>query len=147
MLFIIVIFLALVFYTIIDCNIDKSKNDGLIIVCMIGFIATVFVSVVGGINLCVDLIIADSKQAELELLYNQSVELIEAKDTLEYKFDFDEENFNSIVYEKVQAYNKLLDYCKSQNNSILFGDFLDWGFCESYKPITIKNNRDYILTS
>lgn len=146
MLLVITVALTIILWYIINCCIDKS-NDGFIITCIIGLFITAIISVSGGITLVANLITADSNQVELEQLYTQSIELIEAKEFLKYKLDFNEENFNTIVYEKVQAYNSLLKFCKTQNNSHLYGDFLNWDYCENYNPIIIKNNRDYILTS
>lgn len=146
MLIIIAISIAILFWAILDTTIEKEK-DGIILTYIIIFGISILISIVGTINLFADWFLKDSNESKLEYLYNQSVVLIEAQESFQYKQDFDRDTFNEMVYKTVESYNKHLEYCKNENNSKLFGDFVNYDFCEKYKPIIIKNNRDFYLTS
>ena len=146
MLIIISIAITILFWVILDTTIEKEK-DGIILIYIFIFGISILVSVVGAINLFADWFMKDSNESKLEYLYNQSVVLIEAQESFQYKQDFDKDTFNEMVYKTVESYNEHLEYCKSENNSVLIGEFVNYDFCEKYKPIIIKNNRDFYLTS
>lgn len=145
MLIIIFIAISILFWVIIDTTIEKEKDGNILI--YISIIISIFISVVGAINLFADWFMKNSNESKLEYLYNQSVVLIEAQESFQYKQDFDKDIFNEMVYKTVESYNEHLEYCKSENNSALIGEFVNYDFCEKYKPIIIKNNRDFYLTS
>lgn len=144
------IIIAFAAFIVLLAILNKSfyeKSDGVILLLILATICSAVVVSVGGINLVADLSTAKSNEIKLEKLHSQAIIFIEAKEILQYNRDFNMETFNELIYDKVKQYNNHLDFCQNENNSVLIGDFVNYDFCEKYKPIIIKNNRDFYLTS
>ena len=88
------------------------------------------ISIVNGIVLFCNRSDAVNKQAELEELKTQVDFLLTIKEDNETDISYQ----NLLIY-TLDKYNNKVNYCKEEQESKMYGDFMNWDFCYDYEPI------------
>ena len=71
---------------------------------------------------------------------NKQIELEELKTEIEFLLATKEDNETNISYQNLlidtlDKYNKEINYCREEQESKMYGDFMNWDFCYDYEPI------------
>ena len=73
---------------------------------------------------------AENKQAELEELKTQIDFLLAIKEDNETNI-----SYQNLLIDTLDKYNKKVNYCRKEQESKMYGDFMNWDFCYNYEPI------------
>ena len=73
---------------------------------------------------------AENKQAELEELKTQVDFLLAIKEDNETDI-----SYQNLLIDTLDKYNKKVNYCRKEQESKMYGDFMNWDFCYNYEPI------------
>ena len=73
---------------------------------------------------------AENKQAELEELKTQVDFLLAIKEDNET-----DTSYQNLLIATLDKYNKKVNYCRKEQESKMYGDFMNWDFCYDYEPI------------
>ena len=73
---------------------------------------------------------AENKQIELEELKTQVDFLLAIKEDNETDI-----SYQNLLIDTLDKYNKKVNYCKKEQESKMYGDFMNWDFCYNYEPI------------
>lgn len=84
-----------------------------------------------GIGLIANRVSADKKEQELNDLKIKAEYFIESENNI----SLEEEVYQKLLIESIDNYNNKLGYCRSQQESKLYGEFMNWEFCYDYEPI------------
>ena len=71
---------------------------------------------------------------------NKQIELEELKTEIECLLATKEDNETNISYQNLlintlDKYNEEVNYCRKEQESKMYGDFMNWDFCYDYEPI------------
>ena len=71
---------------------------------------------------------------------NKQIELEELKTEIECLLATKEDNETNISYQNLlintlDKYNEEVNYCRKEQESKMYGDFMNWDFCYNYEPI------------
>lgn len=96
----------------------------------ITLLITGVISMANSFTLLCNRSVAEDKQAELE----------ELKTEVDFLLELKEDNETNISYQKLliktlDKYNNKVNYCKKEQESKMYGDFMNWDFCYNYEPI------------
>ena len=108
-------------------NTDRFNLATLFIIILI--IASV-ISIANGIILFCNRSDAVNKQAELEELKTQVDFLLTIKEDNETDI-----SYQNLLIDTLDKYNKKINYCREEQESKMYGDFMNWDFCYDYEPI------------
>ena len=108
-------------------NIDRYNWATLFIIILM--IASV-ISMVNGVILFCNRSDAENKQAELEELKTQVDFLLTIKEDNETDI-----SYQNLLIDTLDKYNKKINYCREEQESKMYGDFMNWDFCYNYEPI------------
>ena len=122
--------LACVFSIIffVYCN-NTDRFNWAILFLIILTIAGV-ISMGNGIILLCNRSDAENKQAELEELKTQIDFLLAIKEDNETNI-----SYQNLLIDTLDKYNKKVNYCRKEQESKMYGDFMNWDFCYNYEPI------------
>ena len=73
---------------------------------------------------------AENKQAELEELKTQVDFLLAIKEDNETNT-----SYQNLLINTLDKYNKKVNYCRKEQESKMYSDFMNWDFCYNYEPI------------
>ena len=73
---------------------------------------------------------AENKQAELEELKTQVDFLLAIKEDNETNT-----SYQNLLINTLDKYNEKVNYCRKEQESKMYGDFMNWDFCYNYEPI------------
>ena len=73
---------------------------------------------------------AENKQAELEELKTQVDFLLAIKEDNETDI-----SYQNLLIDTLDKYNKKINYCREEQESKMYGAFMNWDFCYNYEPI------------
>lgn len=73
---------------------------------------------------------AVNKQAELEELKTQVDFLLTIKEDNETNI-----SYQNLLINTLDKYNNKVNYCRKEQESKMYGDFMNWDFCYDYEPI------------
>ena len=73
---------------------------------------------------------AENKQAELEELKTQVDFLLAIKEDNETDI-----SYQNLLIDTLDKYNKKVNYCREEQESKMYGAFMNWDFCYDYEPI------------
>ena len=85
---------------------------------------------VNGIKLFCNRSDAENKQVELEELKTQVDFLLTIKEDNET-----DTSYQNLLIATLDKYNKKVNYCRKEQESKMYGDFMNWDFCYNYEPI------------
>lgn len=85
---------------------------------------------VNGIALFCNRSDAENKQVELEELKTQVDFLLTIKEDNETDI-----SYQNLLIDTLDKYNKKVNYCRKEQESKMYGDFMNWDFCYNYEPI------------
>ena len=88
----------------------------------------IFIS--NGIFLFANRVEAENKQTELEELKTQVDFLLAIKEDNET-----DTSYQNLLIATLDKYNKKVNYCRKEQESKMYGDFMNWDFCYDYEPI------------
>ena len=88
------------------------------------------ISIVNGINLFCNRSDAENKQVELEELKTQVDFLLTIKEDNETDI-----SYQNLLIDTLDKYNNKVNYCRKEQESKMYGDFMNWDFCYNYEPI------------
>ena len=88
----------------------------------------IFIS--NGIFLFANRVEAENKQTELEELKTQVDFLLAIKEDNET-----DTSYQNLLIDTLDKYNKKVNYCRKEQESKMYGDFMNWDFCYDYEPI------------
>ena len=88
------------------------------------------ISIVNGIMLFCNRSDAVNKQAELEELKTQVDFLLAIKEDNETNT-----SYQNLLINTLDKYNKKVNYCRKEQESKMYSDFMNWDFCYNYEPI------------
>lgn len=88
------------------------------------------ISIGNGIILFCNRSDAENKQAELEELKTQVDFLLAIKEDNETDI-----SYQNLLIDTLDKYNKKVNYCRKEQESKMYGDFMNWDFCYNYEPI------------
>ena len=88
------------------------------------------ISIGNGIILFCNRSDAVNKQAELEELKTQVDFLLTIKEDNETDI-----SYQNLLIDTLDKYNKKVNYCRKEQESKMYGDFMNWDFCYNYEPI------------
>lgn len=108
-------------------NTDRFNWATLFIIILI--IASV-ISIANGIILFCNRSDAVNKQAELEELKTQVDFLLTIKEDNETDI-----SYQNLLINTLDKYNEEVNYCRKEQESKMYGDFMNWNFCYNYEPI------------
>ena len=108
-------------------NTDRFNWATLFIIILI--IASV-ISIANGIILFCNRSDAVNKQAELEELKTQVDFLLTIKEDNETDI-----SYQNLLINTLDKYNEEVNYCRKEQESKMYGDFMNWDFCYNYEPI------------
>ena len=108
-------------------NIDRYDWATLFIIILM--IASV-ISMVNGVILFCNRSDAENKQAELEELKTQVDFLLAIKEDNET-----DTSYQNLLIDTLDKYNNKVNYCRKEQESKMYGDFMNWDFCYDYEPI------------
>ena len=118
--------LSILFF--VYCVITDRFNWATIFI-IIFLIASV-ISMANGIMLFCNRSDAENKQAELEELKTQVDFLLAIKEDNETNT-----SYQNLLINTLDKYNKKVNYCRKEQESKMYGDFMNWDFCYDYEPI------------
>ena len=87
-------------------------------------------SISGSLSLILNKAEAENKQAELEELKTQVDFLLTIKEDNETDI-----SYQNLLIDTLDKYNKKVNYCRKEQESKMYGDFMNWDFCYNYEPI------------
>lgn len=116
-----------VLFFVYCANIERFNWATLFIIILI--IASV-ISMVNGIKLFCNRSDAENKQVELEELKTQVDFLLTIKEDNETDI-----SYQNLLIDTLDKYNKKVNYCRKEQESKMYGDFMNWDFCYNYEPI------------
>ena len=108
-------------------NIDRYDWATLFIIILM--IASV-ISMVNGVILFCNRSDAENKQAELEELKTQVDFLLAIKEDNET-----DTSYQNLLIDTLDKYNNKVNYCRKEQESKMYGAFMNWDFCYNYEPI------------
>ena len=73
---------------------------------------------------------AENKQVELEELKTQVDFLLAIKEDNETDI-----SYQNLLIDTLDKYNNKVNYCRKEQESKMYGDFMNWDFCYDYEPI------------
>ena len=73
---------------------------------------------------------AENKQVELEELKTQVDFLLAIKEDNETDI-----SYQNLLIDTLDKYNKKVNYCRKEQESKMYSDFMNWDFCYDYEPI------------
>ena len=88
------------------------------------------ISIGNGIILFCNRSDAVNKQAELEELKTQVDFLLTIKEDNETDI-----SYQNLLINTLDKYNNKVNYCRKEQESKMYGDFMNWDFCYNYEPI------------
>ena len=88
------------------------------------------ISMVNGIKLFCNRSDAENKQVELEELKTQVDFLLTIKEDNETDI-----SYQNLLIDTLDKYNNKVNYCRKEQESKMYGDFMNWDFCYNYEPI------------
>ena len=88
------------------------------------------ISITNGLMLFCNRSITENKQAELEELKTQIDFLLAIKEDNETNI-----SYQNLLIDTLDKYNKKVNYCRKEQESKMYGDFMNWDFCYNYEPI------------
>ena len=88
------------------------------------------ISIGNGIILFCNRSDAENKQVELEELKTQVDFLLAIKEDNETNT-----SYQNLLINTLDKYNKKVNYCRKEQESKMYGDFMNWDFCYDYEPI------------
>ena len=88
------------------------------------------ISITNGIILFCNRSDAENKQAELEELTTQVDFLLAIKEDNETNT-----SYQNLLINTLDKYNEKVNYCKKEQESKMYGAFMNWDFCYDYEPI------------
>ena len=88
------------------------------------------ISIVNGIMLFCNRSDAVNKPAELEELKTQVDFLLTIKEDNETDI-----SYQNLLIDTLDKYNNKVNYCRKEQESKMYGDFMNWDFCYNYEPI------------
>ena len=116
-----------VLFFVYCANIERFNWATLFIIILM--IASV-ISMVNGIKLFCNRSDAENKQVELEELKTQVDFLLTIKEDNETDI-----SYQNLLINTLDKYNKKVNYCRKEQESKMYGDFMNWDFCYNYEPI------------
>ena len=116
-----------VLFFVYCANIDRYNWATLFIIILM--IASV-ISMVNGVILFCNRSDAENKQAELEELKTQVDFLLAIKEDNET-----DTSYQNLLIDTLDKYNNKVNYCRKEQESKMYGDFMNWDFCYNYEPI------------
>ena len=116
-----------VLFFVYCANIDRDNWATLFIIILM--IASV-ISMVNGVILFCNRSDAENKQAELEELKTQVDFLLAIKEDNET-----DTSYQNLLIDTLDKYNKEINYCREEQESKMYGAFMNWDFCYDYEPI------------
>ena len=108
-------------------NTDRFNWATLFIIIVI-IAGVIFIA--NGIFLFANRVEAGNKQTELEELKTQVDFLLAIKEDNETNI-----SYQNLLINTLDKYNKKVNYCKEEQESKMYGDFMNWDFCYDYEPI------------
>ena len=88
------------------------------------------ISMANGIMLFCNRNDAENKQVELEELKTQVDFLLAIKEDNET-----DTSYQNLLIDTLDKYNNKVNYCRKEQESKMYGDFMNWDFCYDYEPI------------
>ena len=88
------------------------------------------ISMVNGIMLFCNRSDTENKQVELEELKTQVDFLLAIKEDNETDI-----SYQNLLIDTLDKYNKEINYCREEQESKMYGAFMNWDFCYDYAPI------------
>ena len=88
------------------------------------------ISIVNGIILFCNRSDAVNKQIELEELKTEIECLLATKEDNETNI-----SYQNLLINTLDKYNEEVNYCRKEQESKMYGDFMNWDFCYNYEPI------------
>ena len=116
-----------VLFFVYCANIDRYNWATLFIIILL--IAGI-ISIGNGIILFCNRSDAENKQAELEELKTQVDFLLAIKEDNET-----DTSYQNLLIDTLDKYNNKVNYCRKEQESKMYGDFMNWDFCYNYEPI------------
>ena len=93
-------------------------------------IITGVIFIASGITLFANRVEAENKQVELEELKTQVDFLLTIKEDNETDI-----SYQNLLIDTLDKYNNKVNYCRKEQESKMYGDFMNWDFCYNYEPI------------
>ena len=116
-----------VLFFVYCANIDRFNWATLFSIILI--ISSV-ISIVNGLMLFCNRSDTENKQVELEELKTQVDFLLTIKEDNETDI-----SYQNLLIDTLDKYNKKVNYCRKEQESKMYGDFMNWDFCYNYEPI------------
>ena len=88
------------------------------------------ISISNGIILFCNRSDAENKQIELEELKTQVDFLLTIKEDNEIDI-----SYQNLLIDTLDKYNNKVNYCRKEQESKMYGAFMNWDFCYDYEPI------------
>ena len=88
------------------------------------------ISITNGLMLFCNRSNTENKQAELEELKTQIDFLLTIKEDNETNI-----SYQNLLIDTLDKYNKKVNYCRKEQESKMYGDFMNWDFCYNYELI------------
>ena len=120
-------FVLSIFFFVYCVNTDRFNWATLFSITLI--VAGV-IFMVNGIILFCNRSDAVNKQAELEELKTQVDFLLTIKEDNETDI-----SYQNLLINTLDKYNEEVNYCRKEQESKMYGDFMNWDFCYNYEPI------------
>ena len=120
-------FVLSIFFFVYCVNTDRFNWATLFSITLI--VAGV-IFMVNGIILFCNRSDAVNKQAELEELKTQVDFLLTIKEDNETNI-----SYQNLLINTLDKYNEEVNYCRKEQESKMYGDFMNWDFCYNYEPI------------
>ena len=96
------------------------------------------ISITNGLMLFCNRSNTENKQAELEELKTQIDFLLTIKEDNETNI-----SYQNLLIDTLDKYNKKVNYCRKEQESKMYGDFMNWDFCYNYElieySVTVKD--------
>lgn len=108
-------------------NTDRFNWASIFSIIIIGA-GAIFIS--NGIFLFANRVEAGTKQVELEGLKTQVDFLLAIKEDNETDI-----SYQNLLIDTLDKYNNKVNYCRKEQESKMYGDFMNWDFCYNYEPI------------
>ena len=108
-------------------NTDRFNRATLLLIILL--IASI-ISIVNVIILFCNKSDTENKQIELEELKTQVDFLLAIKEDNETDI-----SYQNLLIDTLDKYNKKVNYCRKEQESKMYGNFMNWDFCYNYEPI------------
>ena len=96
------------------------------------------ISITNGLMLFCNRSNTENKQAELEELKTQIDFLLAIKEDNETNI-----SYQNLLINTLDKYNKKVNYCRKEQESKMYSDFMNWDFCYNYElieySVTVKD--------